>query len=49
VKAVVTSFQASLGRFDWIELVPDHFLHVALGLAEDLGAAPERYPEVAPF
>jgi hypothetical protein len=49
VKAVVTSFQASLDRFDWIELVPEHFLHVALGLAECLGAAPERYPEVAPF
>jgi hypothetical protein len=49
VKAIVTGLQVSLGRFDWIELVPEHFLHVWLGLPELLGEAPERWPEVAPF
>jgi hypothetical protein len=49
VKAVVTGLQVSLGRFDWIELVPEHFLHVWLGLPGRLGEAPEGWPEVAPF
>jgi hypothetical protein len=49
VKAVATSLQVSLARFDWLDLVPEHFLHVWLGVPELLGKAPERWPEVAPF
>jgi hypothetical protein len=49
VKAVVTGLQVRLRRFDWIELVPEHFLHVWLGLPERLGEVPQRWPEVAPF
>jgi 2'-5' RNA ligase len=49
VKAVATSLQGSLARFDWIDLVPEHFLHVWLGAPERLGDAPERWPEVVAF
>ncbi len=49
VKAVATNLQLSLARFDWIDLVPEHFLHVWLGMPELLGKAPERWPELAPF
>jgi hypothetical protein len=49
VKAAVASIQDSLRRFDWIELVPEHFLHVWLGVPERLGEAPQRWRELAPF
>jgi hypothetical protein len=49
VKAVVAGLQVPLRRFDWIELVPEHFLHVWLGLPERLGDVPHRWAEVAPF
>ena len=49
MKAVATNLQLSLARFDWIDLVPEHFLHVWLGMPELLGKAPERWPELAPF
>ena len=49
VKAAAAGVQESLRRFDWIELVPEHFLHVWLGVPERLGDAPQRWPELAPF
>jgi len=49
VKAAAARLQESLRRFDWIDLVPEHFLHVALGVPERLGDAPQRWPELAPF
>jgi hypothetical protein len=49
VKAAAAGVQDLLGRFDWIELVPEHFLHVWLGVPGRLGEAPQRWPELAPF
>ena len=49
VKAAAVGVQESLRRFDWVELVPEHFLHVWLGVPERLGEAPLRWPELAPF
>jgi hypothetical protein len=49
VKAAVVGLQELLRRFEWIELVPEHFLHVWLGAPERLGDAPQRWPELAPF
>jgi 2'-5' RNA ligase len=49
VKAAAASVQESLRRFDWIELVPEHFLHVWLGVPGCLGEAPQRWPELPPF
>jgi hypothetical protein len=49
VKAAAVRLQESLRRFDWIDLVPEHFLHVWLGVPERLGDAPQRWAEVAPF
>jgi len=49
VKAAAARLQASLRRFDWIDLAPEHFLHVGLGVPERLGDAPQRWPELAPF
>ena len=49
VKAAAARLQESLRRFDWIDLVPEHFLHVWLGVPERLGDAPRRWPELAPF
>ena len=36
--------QEQLRGFEWLELVPEHFLHVWLGVPERLGVAPERWP-----
>ena len=49
MKAAVVGLQQSLRRFEWIELVPEHFLHVWLGVPERLGEAPLHWPELAPF
>jgi hypothetical protein len=49
VKAVAAGVQESLRCFDWIELVPEHFLHVWLGAPERLGAGPQRWADLAPF
>jgi hypothetical protein len=49
VKAAAVRLQESLRRFDWVDLVPEHFLHVWLGVPERLGDAPQRWPELAPF
>jgi len=49
VKAAAAGVQESLRRFDWIELVPEHFLHVWLGVPERLGEAPRRWPKLTPF
>jgi hypothetical protein len=49
VKAAAARLQESLRRFDWIDLVPEHFLHVWLGVPERLGDAPQRWPELVPF
>jgi hypothetical protein len=49
VKAAATRLQESLRRLDWIDLVPEHFLHVWLGVPERLGDAPQRWPAFAPF
>ncbi len=48
-KAAVAGLQESLRSFEWLQLVPEHFLHVWLGVPERLGEAPQRWPEVAPF
>ena len=40
VKAAAARLQESLRRFGWIDLVPEHFLHVWLGLPERLGLLP---------
>jgi hypothetical protein len=49
VKAAAVRLQESLRRFDWIDLVPEHFLHVWLGVPERLGDAAQRWPKLAPF
>jgi 2'-5' RNA ligase len=49
VKAAAAVVQESLRRFDWIELVPEHFLHVWLGVPGRLGEAPQRWPELSPL
>jgi hypothetical protein len=49
VKAAAAGVQESLRRFDWIDLVPAHFLHVWLGVPERLGVAPQRWPQLAQF
>ena len=49
VKAAAARLQESLRPFDWIDLVPEHFLHVWLGVPERLGDAPQRWAELAPF
>jgi hypothetical protein len=49
VKAAAARLQESLRRFDWIDVVPEHFLHVWVGVPERLGDAPQRWPELAPF
>ena len=49
VKAAAVRLQESLRRFSWIDLVPEHFLHVWLGVPERLGDAPQRWPELTPF
>jgi hypothetical protein len=49
VKAAAAGLQDSLRRFDWIGLVPEHFLHVWLGVPERLGEAPQHWPELKPF
>jgi hypothetical protein len=49
VKAAAEGVQEALRRFDWIDLVPEHFLHVWLGVPESLGEAPQRWAELAPF
>jgi 2'-5' RNA ligase len=49
VKAAAAGVQDLLRRFGWIELVPEHFLHVWLGVPGRLGEAPQRWPELAPF
>jgi hypothetical protein len=49
VKAAAAVLQESLRRFDWIDLVPEHFLHVWLGVPDRLDDAPRRWPELAPF
>jgi hypothetical protein len=49
VKAAAARLQEWLRPFDWIDLVPEHFLHVWLGVPERLGDAPQRWPELAPF
>jgi 2'-5' RNA ligase len=49
VKAAAVRLQESLRRFDWIDLVPEHFLHVWLGVPGRLGDAPQRWPELTPF
>ncbi len=46
VKAAAAGVQESLRRFDWLELVPEHFLHVWRGVPERLGEAPQRWPEL---
>jgi 2'-5' RNA ligase len=49
VKAGAARLQESLRRFDWIDLVPEQFLHVWLGVPERLGDEPQRWAELAPF
>ena len=49
VKAVAASVQERLREFDWLQLVPEHFLHVWLGGPERLGMAPQRWPGVHRF
>ncbi len=49
VEAAVAGLQESLRSFDWIELVPEHLLHIWLGFPERLGKAPQRWPELGPF
>jgi hypothetical protein len=49
VKAAAARLQELLRRFDWIDVVPEHFLHVWIGVPERLGDAPQRWPVLAPF
>ncbi len=41
VKAAAAELQRPLARFDWLELVPSHFLHVTLPGAPGVPAWPE--------
>jgi hypothetical protein len=50
VKAAAGNVQESLRGFDWLDLVPEHFLHVWLGIPQRLDDAPEvLWPELGPF
>src|SRR5207247_6120958 len=49
VKAAAAGVQESLRRFDWIELVPEHFLHVWPAGSGRPGEAPQRWPALPPF
>ena len=49
VKAAALSVQESLRDFEWLQLVPEHFLHVWVGVPDRLGAAPRRWPDLGRF
>jgi hypothetical protein len=49
VKAAASVVQERLREFDWLQLVPEHFLHVWVGVPERLGNAPQRWPGVGRF
>ena len=49
VKAAAVSVQERLRNFEWLQLVPEHFLHVWLGVPERLGAAPQRWASLDRF
>jgi hypothetical protein len=49
VKAAVASMQDRLRNFEWLQPVPEHFLHVWIGVPERLGKAPQRWPGISRF
>jgi hypothetical protein len=49
VKAAAASVQRRLEGFEWLQLVPEHFLHVWMGVPERLDNAPQRWPGVDRF
>ncbi len=49
VKAAAASVQERLEEFEWLQLVPDHFLHVWVGVPERLGTAPQRWQGLGGF
>jgi hypothetical protein len=49
VKAAAARVQERLREFEWLQLIPEHFLHVWLGVPERLGTAPQRWPGVDRF
>jgi hypothetical protein len=49
VKAAAASVQERLQNFEWLQLVPEHFLHVWLAVRDRVGTAPQRWPGLTPF
>jgi hypothetical protein len=49
VKAAAASVQERLRNFEWLQLVPEHFLHVWLVVRDRVGTAPQGWPGLTPF
>ena len=49
IKAAARPIQESLARFPWLFPVPDHFLHVWIGLGERIGEAWKGWRELGSF
>jgi hypothetical protein len=49
VKAAAALVQEQLRSLEWLQLVPEHFLHVWLGIPDRLGTAPQRWPDLGRF
>jgi hypothetical protein len=49
VKEAAKPIQGSLSRFPWLSPVPDHFLHVWIGLGHRIGDAWEGWRELESF
>ncbi len=43
------NIQDTLSDLDWLVPVPDHFLHIWIGVAERIGDAWERWRKIEPF
>lgn len=48
IKAAAGPIQEKLSRFPWLLPVPDHFLHVWIGLGERIGDGWQRWTELEP-
>jgi hypothetical protein len=49
LKAAARPLQESLARFPWLFIVPDHFLHVAIGLSSRIGGAADEWESIEAF
>jgi hypothetical protein len=49
IKAAAGPIQEELSRFPWLFPVPDHFLHVWIGLREQIGDGWQQWNELGPL